>query len=69
MWRSEESLRIGRGFGWVCKRRSLKINVDKNNMIVVGEESPRCKIILDGEQLKLVSVFKYLDEMATDDSA
>src|SRR5678815_3213676 len=70
---SEESLRgMVERFGRVCKRRGFKVNVDKNKVMVVSEDSPRCEVILDGEQLEQVSEFKYLgymlDEKGTDDA-
>src|SRR5678816_3326092 len=70
---SEESLRrLVERFGRVCKRRGLKVNVDKSKVMVVSEDSPQCEVILDGEQLEQVSKFKYLgyvlDEKGTDDA-
>src|SRR5678816_3523316 len=70
---SEESLRIlVERFGRVCKRKGLKVNVDKNKVMVVSEDSPQYEVMLDGEQLKQVSEFKYLgymlDEKGTDDA-
>src|SRR5678816_3292259 len=59
-------------FGTVCKRRDLKVNVDKSKVMVVSEDSPQCEVTLDGEQLEQVSEFKYLgyvlDEKGTDDA-
>src|SRR5678816_1094748 len=38
---SEESLRgLVEEFGMVCKRRGLKINVDKSMVMVVSEDTP-----------------------------
>src|SRR5678815_2962777 len=70
---SEESLRgLVERFGRVCKRRVLKINVDKSKVMVVSEDSPQCEVMLDGEQLEQVSEFKYLgymfDEKGMDDA-
>src|SRR5678816_4329836 len=70
---SEESLRgLVERFGWVCKRRGLKVNVDKSKVMVVSEDSPRCVVMLDTVQLEQVSEFKYLgymlDEKGTDDA-
>src|SRR5678815_3430774 len=49
---SEESLRgLVERFCIVCKRRGLKVNVDKSKVMVVSEDSPRCEVMLDGEQL------------------
>src|SRR5678816_4566413 len=62
--------RIGREIWWVCKRRGLKVNVDKSKVMVVSEYSPQCEVMLDGEQLEQVFEFKYLglDEKGTDDA-
>src|SRR5678815_4489350 len=70
---SEESLRgLVERYGRVFKRRGLKVNVDKSKVMVVSEDSPRCEVMLDGEQLEQVSEFKYLgymlDEKGTDDA-
>jgi len=70
---SEESLRgLVERFGRVCKRRGLKVNVDKSKVMVVSEDSPQCEVMLDDEQLEQVSEFKYLgyvlDEKGTDDA-
>src|SRR5678815_3688058 len=70
---SEESLRrLVKRFGRVCKRKGLKVNVDKSKVMVVSEDSPQCEAMLDGEQLEQVSEFKYLgyvlDEKGTDDA-
>src|SRR5678816_2479870 len=47
---SEESLRgLVERFGRVCKRRGLKVNVDKSKVMVVSEDSPQCEVMLDGE--------------------
>ena len=64
---SEESLsRLVEGFGRVCKRRGLKINVDKSKMMVVSGVNTQCQITLDGEQFEQVSEFKYLGYMMND---
>src|SRR5678815_5066489 len=70
---SEESFRgLVERFGRVCKWRGLKVNVDKSKVMVVSEDSPRCDVMLEGEQLKQVSEFKYLgymlDDNGTDDA-
>src|SRR5678815_2244244 len=58
---SEESLGgLVERFGRVCKRRGLKVNVDKSKVMVVSEDSPQCEVMLDGEQLEQVYEFKYL---------
>ena len=69
---SEVSLsRLVEGFGRICRRRGLKVNVDKSKVMVIGKERTPCGITLDGEQLEQVSEFKYLgyvlNEMGTDD--
>ena len=36
---SEESLsKLVEGFGKICKRRGLKVNVDKSKVMVIGKE-------------------------------
>jgi hypothetical protein len=70
---SEESLRkLAEGFGRVCKRRGLKVNVDKSKVLVVNGVNTQCQILLDGEHLEQVSEFKYLGYMlnkkGTDDA-
>ena len=70
---SEESLKkLIEGFRRVCKRRGLKVNVDKSKVMVVSGENMPCRIMLDGELLEQVSEFKYLgymlDERGTDDT-
>ena len=58
---SEESLsRLVEGFGRVCKRRGLKVNVGKSKVMVVNRENVQCRIMLDDEQIEQVSEFKYL---------
>ena len=70
---SEESLsRLVEGFGRVCKKRGLKVNVDKSKVLVVNGVNTQCQILLDGEHLEQVSEFKYLGYMlnkkGTDDA-
>src|SRR5678816_2501081 len=70
---SEESLkRLVERFGRVCKRRGLKVNVDKSKVMVVSEDSSQCEVMLDDELLEQVSEFKYLgymlDEKGMDDA-
>jgi hypothetical protein len=61
---SEGSLReLVEGFGRVCKRRGLKVNVDKSKGMVVSGENMQCRIMLDDEFLEQVSEFKYLGYM------
>src|SRR5678815_4169579 len=57
---SEESLKgLMERFDRVCKRRGLKVNVDKSKVMVVSEDSPQCEVMLDGEQLEQVSEFDF----------
>ena len=43
----------------MCRRRSLKVNADKSEVIVLGgEEGLECKIRVDGTRLELMSEFK-----------
>ena len=56
----------------VCRRRGLKVNADKRNVMVLGgKEGLGCEIYVYGAQLEEVSEFKYLgyilDESGTDD--
>ena len=45
----------------VCRRISLKVNADKNRvMVLCGEEGLGCEIRLDGARLEQVSDLKYL---------
>lgn len=48
------------GFSTVCKRKGLKVNVNKIKVMMVGKESPECRIMLDDDQLKQISKFKHL---------
>src|SRR5678816_3376513 len=67
---SEESLRgLVESFGRVCKRKGLKVNVDKSKVMVVSEDRPQCEVMLDGEQLEKVSEFKYLVYMLNEKGA
>ena len=56
---SEEDLRMMVGsFAEVC-RRGLKVNADKNKMMVLGgEEGLECHVCMDGICLEHVSEFK-----------
>lgn len=47
----------------VCKRKSLRVNVDKSEAMVVIEESLQCEIMFNGEHLGLVFEFKNLNYM------
>ena len=45
----------------MCKRRSLKVNADKNKARVLNrEEGLECEVCVDGMQLIHMSKFKYL---------
>ena len=61
---------VGRFFDW-CRRRELKVNAGKINVMVMnGEEVLECDVHLEGLRLEHVSKFKYLecvlDEVGTD---
>ena len=58
----EEDLRaMVKLFVEVCRRRGLKINADKNKVMVLnGEEGLECEVHVDGIHLELVLEFKYL---------
>ena len=68
----EEDLRVMVGqFAEVCRRRGLKVNVDKSKVMVLnGEEGIECEVHINGIHLEHVSEFKYLicvlDELGTD---
>ena len=53
-------------FDRVCKRRKLKVNVDKSKVLRCSREDPvpRIQIQLGGEQLEQVDSFKYLGSNA-----
>ena len=59
---SEEVLRAMVGcFVGVCRRRGLKVNAGKSNVLVlVGEEGLKCEVYVDRIRLEHVSEFKYL---------
>src|SRR5678815_4787187 len=51
---SEESLRgLVERFGRVCKRRGLKVSVDKSKVMVVSEDSPQCEVTVSYTHLTL----------------
>ena len=54
---SVENLRLGELFGRVCKRRGMKVNVDKSKMMVVSEGNTQCQIMFIGKHLQQVSEF------------
>ena len=60
--KSKQELTVKEGhFVEVCRRRGLKVNVDKSKLMVLGEEEKlECEICVDGAQLEQMSVFKYL---------
>ena len=69
---SEEDLMamVGR-FVEVCRRRGLKVNAGKSEVMVMnGEKGLECEAHVDGVRLEYVSGFKYwgfvLDESGTD---
>lgn len=51
------------GFGRACKWVDFKVNVDKNKMMMVGEESLGFEITLDDERLKHIFELKYSGHM------
>ena len=53
---SEEDLRAMVGYSFeVCRRRGLKINVDKSKVIALGgEEELECEVSMDGALLEQV---------------
>ena len=54
-------------FNNVCKRRGLKINVDKSKvMIVGGGNENRCEVDLNGKMLEVVKEFGYLGSIVND---
>ena len=64
----------GGRFADVCRRRGIKVNGDKNKVIVLsGEERLECEIHVGGTRLEQVSEFKYLwcvlDESGTEVAA
>ena len=71
---SEENLRaMVERFAEVYKRRSLKVNIGKSKVMVLGgEEGLECEVCEDGIRLEHVLVFKYLkcvlDESGTDEA-
>ena len=51
---SEEDLRVLKGsFVEVCKRRGLKVTVDKSKVTALGgEERSICEVVVDGRQFE-----------------
>ena len=49
-------------FGRVCKRRKLRVNVEKSKVMCIGgsEDPAMPDIMLNGERMEVVSSFKYL---------
>ena len=71
---SGEDLRaiVGR-FNEVCRRRGLKVNAGKSNVMVLGgEEGLECEVYVNGIRLEHVSEYTYLgcvlDESVTDEA-
>ena len=61
---SEEDLKVMVGhFVEVCRRRGLKVNADKSNVVLGGDEGLGCEIHMDGALLERVS---GLNESGTD---
>merc|ERR1712002_202066 len=56
-------------FGRVCKRRKLRVNVDKSKVMSVGGivEPPLLDIMLNSERMEVVSSFKYLGSCFSSD--
>ena len=66
---SEEALQqLVTEFGRVCKRRKLKVNVEKSKVMRCSNEDPvpGLQIQLEGEQLEKVDSFKYLGGRITE---
>ena len=51
-----------REFGRVCKRRKLRVNVDKSEVMSVGESDDPAilNIMLNGGRMEVVNSFKFL---------
>ena len=71
---SEEYLRVMvRRFATECRKRGLKVNANKNKVMMLGgEKRLECEVCVDGIHLCHVSEFKYLgcvlDESGTDEA-
>ena len=57
----------------VCRRRGVKVNTGKKNVVVLnGEERLQCEVCVDGKRTEHVLEFKYLgfvlDESGTDEA-
>ena len=59
---TKEDMRMMVGqFAEVCRRRKLKVNAGKSEvMILNGEEELECEVHVDGIRLEHLSEFKYL---------
>ena len=53
----------------VCKRRKLRVNVNKSKVMCVGEsvEPSLMNIMLNGERMEVVNSFKYLGNCCNSD--
>ena len=70
---SDEDLRSMLGRFEECRRRGLKINAGKSEVMVLnGEEGLECEVYVGGTRLEHVSEFKYskcvLNESGTDET-
>lgn len=52
-------IRLVKGFSRVCKK-TLKVNEYKRKVMVVGEESLWCRIVMDGESMRLNILMLYV---------
>src|SRR5277367_2527837 len=51
-------------FADVCKRRKMKVNVDKSKVMVFERNGmSQCEVMIDDERLEVVNEFKYLGNM------
>ena len=63
---------LGR-FVELCRKRGLKVNAGKSNMLILGgEEKLKCEVCVDEIRFEHVSEFKYFgcvwDELGTDEA-
>ena len=68
MAKSERELSVMiQNFDYVCKRRGLKVNVDKSKVMIVGENVDHaCEVRMNGHVLERVNDFKYLGSVVND---
>ena len=66
---SEQLQCLVREFGGVCKRRKLRVNVDKSKVMKIGEsdDPEMLNIRLNGDRMELVDSFKYLGSCFSSD--